>query len=137
MNQADEMLSDFARQHLTITHVGHDVDRARALREIRAGQRPDKFFDANSRLINSAEVLGTPADRPCPGCHRDSLRIIRWIHGVELGEKSGTARSVSEIRVVVDEFVSHPAGAEMSIHTVEVCPRCKWNYLLREDTLRV
>lgn len=50
---------------------------------------------------------------------------------------------------MVDNFVSQQlearrsgggkstAADEMSIHTVEVCLHCKWNYLLREDILRV
>lgn len=147
MNSVSDLLSGFARRRVEIFHVGHDVERARVLREIRLSRRRSHvYFDADLRLINSAEVLGFPAERCCPVCGKDSLRIIRWIYGVELGEKSGTARSVGEIRLVIDDFVrrfvdfpqdfSQGVSREMSIHTVEVCSLCKWNYLLREDTLR-
>lgn len=133
-------LSEFARQHLRISYAGHDLDRVRVLREIRMGHRDaQSVSDAGPHLINSAEVLGTPAQWSCPLCAKEKVRIIHWIHGVGLGEKSGTARSVKEIPSVVDAFVDAAVDSEqeMSIHSVEVCLNCKWNYLLREDNLLV
>ncbi|WP_370513546.1 DUF5318 family protein [Corynebacterium sp. 319] len=97
--------------------------------------------DAKPHLLHSADVLGDAVAGACPVCGRHRLRMIRWIHGVVLGEKSGTARNVREIRSVVDTFLDDADASadsqEMSIHTVEVCLGCKWNYLLAEDILRV
>lgn len=120
-----------------------ELERARLLSKLRGQEVAlSEVLDATSQLIASAEVLGEPCDKPCPICHQKSLRLTRWIHSKWLGEKSGTARSVREIQKVMEDFAVAHAGtgagdveAELSIHTVEVCLRCKWNFLVRHEVV--
>lgn len=115
--------------------ISHELDRRRVLRAFRTHEIPrSRICDADRALTASAEVLGTPTGRDCPVCgapgDRGALRSTRWIHGVTMGEKSGTARSLSEIRHILAGL---SPGDDVTVHVVEVCLRCGWNFLLRED----
>ncbi|WP_295643682.1 DUF5318 family protein [uncultured Corynebacterium sp.] len=122
--------------------VGKDLERARVLSQFRSGDRKASIIcDATPSLIASAEVLGQRTNRTCPVCGREKLYDTRWTHGELLGEKSGTARSVKEIDVVLADLSrgrlqSETAGVpgEISVHIVEVCLRCRWNFLIRVET---
>lgn len=130
--------------------VSHDLDRRRALRSLRRGDTARaRLCDADRALRSSAEVLGVRVDRPCPVCGGADLRESYWVHGAPMGQKSGTARSLSEIRGILATLFSEgvgqsgtdrpgtgpvgAAGSGVAVHTVEVCGRCGWNYLIRED----
>lgn len=113
--------------------VDHELDRRRTLRALsRGGMSRDEVCDATREVRASAEVLGVSAGRACPVCGAD-LRETQWIHGTAIGEKSGTARSLAEIRQLLSVL---RGGEELTVHTVEVCLRCGWNHLLREDGYR-
>lgn len=122
--------------------MGRDLERARVLAQFRSGElKALEVCDATPSLIASAEVLGQRTDRTCPICATAKLYDTRWIHGELLGEKSGTARSVKEIDVVLADLQAGRLQSEaveeteeISVHTVEVCLRCRWNFLLRVDT---
>lgn len=121
------------------TTVSHELDRRRTLRSLRQGEltRAD-VCDADRGLLSSAEVLGERVDGPCPVCGKDGLRHSFWIHGTVMGEKSGTARSLSEIDAILatlseDGAPVGPSEGGLAVHTVEVCLHCGWNHLLRED----
>lgn len=110
--------------------IDHQMDRQQLLRRVRSGEVPAaQVCTATPELISSAEVLGSVVNRPCPLCSADNLRETLWIHGAALGEKSGTARSVREIDGVVAAY------PELTIHTVEVCMTCRWNYVIRKDII--
>lgn len=130
--------------------VSHDLDRQRTLRALRQGdRRRSDVCDADRGLMSSAEVLGYRVDRPCPVCGASDLRESLWIHGAAMGEKSGTARSLSEIGAILatlfpdgvgrsaterpDAAPVGESGSGVAVHTVEVCLRCGWNHLIRED----
>lgn len=111
----------------------HDLDRRRTLRALSRGEIPrSQVCDASREVRASAEVLGVPAGRACPVCGAD-LRETQWIHGTAIGEKSGTARSLAEIRQLLSTL---GAGADLTVHTVEVCLQCGWNHLVREEWYR-
>ncbi len=88
----------------------------------------DEICDADFLLVTAARYHGVPAGMPCPICESDDLRVVQWIHGEQLGRMSGTARSTEEIEQIAE------TGREMTVHTVEVCPACKWNHLLKAVT---
>ncbi|WP_420099425.1 DUF5318 family protein [Corynebacterium sp.] len=130
--------------------VSHDLDRQRTLRALRRGERRRAdVCDADRGLSSSAEVLGTRVERVCPVCGAAALRESLWVHGAAIGEKSGTARSLSEIDAILatlfpdgvgqsatEQSGAGPAGGSgsgVAVHTVEVCLRCGWNHLIRED----
>lgn len=109
--------------------VSHQWQRRSLLRRFRAGQVPrEALCDADFLLVTAARFHGVPAPAPCPVCGSEDARVVRWVHGEELGRRSGTARSEEEIAALVAE------RGEVSVHTVEVCPRCRWNHLLSSAT---
>jgi len=115
--------------------ISRELDRRWVLRAVRAGEIPrSRVCDADRAVTASAEVLGTPTGRDCPVCGASAasgaLRTTQWIHGSAIGEKSGTARSLSEIRHIL---ASLSPGDDITVHVVEVCLHCRWNCLLRED----
>ncbi|SDM00709.1 hypothetical protein SAMN04488535_1544 [Corynebacterium mycetoides] len=108
--------------------VSHEWLRRTLLREFHAGRVPvDEVCDADFLLRAAAEYHGHDAPRPCPICGK-TMREVSWVYGDNLGRRSGTARSEEEIGRLVDEV------GPITVHVVEVCPHCRWNYLLREVT---
>lgn len=109
--------------------VSHQWEKHNLLARWRAGAiTRDTVCDADFLLIAAARYHGAPVAGACPICGSDQLREVLWIYGDSLGRMSGTARSAAEIAEIVD------SGREMTVHTVEVCPVCRWNHLLREVT---
>lgn len=107
--------------------VSHRLERARALAQYRGGQvRKEMLCDAPFVLIAASEFHGQAADYPCPICEGENVRVVYWIYGDELGKISSSARSVEEIDALASK------GLSFTVHTVEVCPDCRWNHLLSE-----
>ncbi|TNL95366.1 hypothetical protein FHE74_09680 [Corynebacterium tapiri] len=108
--------------------VSHRLTRARALREIKAGRmRASAVREADPLLIAASSFHGLPADVPCPLCGEE-LRYVRWIYGEKLGRRSGTARSEEEIAEIAQEV------GPVTVHLVEVCRACEFNYLVESMT---
>ena len=109
--------------------VSHRWERRTLLNRWHSGAATrDEICDADFLLVTAAKYHGLPAAIPCPVCESEDLRIVQWIHGEQLGRMSGTARSTEEIERIAE------TGREMTVHTVEVCPRCRWNHLLQAVT---
>lgn len=109
--------------------VSHRFARARALRLWRAGlKRTEELCDADFLLVTAGKFHGTPAGVPCPVCESADMRVVLWIFGEQLGKMSGTARDIAEIERIA---ATHEP---FSVHTVEVCPNCRWNHLLQTAT---
>lgn len=107
--------------------VSHEWQRRTTLREFKEGQLlNDEVLDADFLLRTAAEIHGEPAGRPCPVCESDALRVVKWVHDEKLGRRTNTARSDEEIARLVGEV------GPITVHFVEVCPRCRWNFLLKE-----
>ncbi|AWB85176.1 DUF5318 family protein [Corynebacterium liangguodongii] len=108
--------------------ISHEWQRRTTLKRFRAGLvRREAICDADFLLCAAARYHGTDAARPCPVCE-ETMRNVLWIYGEDLGRRSGTARSEAEIDDIVHEV------GPVSVHTVEVCLNCRWNYLLKEVT---
>ena len=88
----------------------------------------ETICDADFLLVTAGHYHGEPAECPCPVCGGDNLRIVLWVYGEQIGRASGSARNEEEIGKLVDN------GRECTVHTVEVCPDCKWNHLLKAET---
>lgn len=113
--------------------IDHELDRRRTVRSLGRGEiSRASVCDASREVRATAEVLGVPAGRDCPVCGA-SLRDTQWIHGAAIGEKSGTARSLAEIRQLLTTL---RVGDDLTVHTVEVCLNCGWNHLIREERYR-
>ncbi|MGD7002640.1 DUF5318 family protein [Corynebacterium halotolerans] len=109
--------------------VSHQWEKYHLLEQWRAGTvTRDEVCDADFLLVTAARYHGRSAGRDCPVCGSEQLREVEWIHGDSLGRMAGTARSVAEIERIA------ASGQVLTVHTVEVCPVCRWNHLLRAVT---
>ncbi len=107
--------------------VNHGLQRLHLLRRWKAGLvTTEELSDADFLLITAAQFHGYSTAKECPLCHREGLREVLWVYGGSLGKRSGTARTWEEIVSLCQE------GESLTVHTVEVCPQCGWNYLLEE-----
>ena len=105
--------------------ISHRFARAKTLAAWRANKvKQDTICDADSLLLAAAKFHGVPASTPCPICNKTNLREVLWVYGDVLKRAAGSARSLTEI----EQFAA--AGLTFTVHRVEVCTNCKWNYLL-------
>lgn len=110
-----------------LKEVNHHLQRLHLLRRWKAGElATEELCDADFLLKTAAQFHGYSTGKDCPVCGREGLRQVLWIYGIELGRRSGTARSWEEIAGIGEQ------GVPLTVHTVEVCPQCGWNYLLVE-----
>ncbi|BAU97331.1 hypothetical protein N24_3069 [Corynebacterium suranareeae] len=109
--------------------ISHQLARRQTLRQFRAGLvQKDTICDAEFILVTASKYHGQPADYPCPICGSEDLRVVLWVYGDEIGKAAGSARSEEEIEQLLKN------GRQATVHTVEVCPACKWNHLLQAET---
>ncbi|MFW8623682.1 DUF5318 family protein [Corynebacterium glutamicum] len=109
--------------------ISHQLARRQTLRQFRAGLvQKDTICDAEFILVTASKYHGHLADYPCPICGSEDLRVVLWVYGDEIGRAAGSARSEEEIEQLVKN------GRQATVHTVEVCPTCKWNHLLKAET---
>ncbi|WP_169872653.1 DUF5318 family protein [Corynebacterium cystitidis] len=111
--------------------ISHEWERRNLLRHVHAGRVPRaNVCDADFLLVTAAKFHGWASARPCPLCEAE-MRNVKWIYSEKLGRRSGTARNDDEIADITAEV------GELTVHTVEVCPSCRWNHLLVEEQARV
>ncbi|MCP1388673.1 DUF5318 domain-containing protein [Corynebacterium sp. TA-R-1] len=111
-----------------IHEISHEWQRRTTLREFRQGRvLIDEICDADFLLRAAAEHHGQASARECPICGKE-MREVTWVYSERLGRRSGTARNEDEIARLVAEV------GPITVHLVEVCAHCKWNYLLKEFT---
>lgn len=109
--------------------ISHQWARRHVLRQFREGLvSRESICDADFLLVTAGNYHGEPADYPCPVCGGNNLRRVLWVYGEQIGKASGSARHEEEIQKLVKD------GRECTVHTVEVCPECKWNHLLKAET---
>ena len=90
-------------------------DGALSLREV---------CDADVYLLRAAGFHGTVTETVCPVCRKEHLTEVSWVFGDDLGTASGSARGLDEIEQLA---LTHDA---FTVHVVEVCRSCSWNYLV-------
>jgi hypothetical protein len=57
-------------------------------------------------------------------CRKEPLTHVYWVFGDEIKHLAGSARVPDELESMAGTF------GEFSVHQVEVCRTCSWNYLL-------
>lgn len=109
--------------------VSHQLARKRLLAQVRLGAvSRESACDADFLLVTAAKFHGRASKSVCPICESHELRVVLWIFGEHLGRMSGTARDTAEIAHIAQQ------RGGFTVHTVEVCPECRWNHLLQAAT---
>lgn len=105
--------------------VHHGLERHAALVRLRRGGALDSdVCDADPYLLRAARHHGEPAGMPCPVCRDEGLVHVTYVFGDQLGPYSGRVRVSTELPAMAHEY------GEFTVHVVEVCGRCHWNFLL-------
>ena len=106
--------------------VDYALARRSALARLRAGSASlQGVCDADTYLLRAAKFHGSGTDRPCPVCRKEQVTLVSWVFGGTGGSPSGTARTEAEIAVLA------ASSPEFTVHVVEVCRTCRWNYLVK------
>ena len=106
--------------------VDYALARRAALARVRAGTVAlAQVCDADTYLLRAAKFHGVGTDRPCPICRKEQVTLVSWVFGPKVGGSSGTARSEAEIAEL------DARAPEFTVHVVEVCRTCRWNYLVQ------
>ncbi|GEE00727.1 hypothetical protein nbrc107696_11730 [Gordonia spumicola] len=106
--------------------IDYALARRATLARMRAGEIAlADVCDADTYLLRAAKFHGQSTDRPCPVCRKEQVTLVSWLFGGSAGGPSGTARSESEIGLLATR------SPEFTVHVVEVCRTCRWNYLIQ------
>lgn len=82
--------------------------------------------DAHPELVRAGKNIGDETAHPCPICSHESLKLVRYVYGDELGRNSGRVVYPTEwLKELVTEY------GFFTCYVVEVCVDCSWNHLLR------
>jgi hypothetical protein len=107
--------------------VDYTLARRAMVGLVRRGVVPTtEACDAHPELLRVGRNIGDEAGEPCPICSHDTLRIVRYVYGDELGRNSGRV-------VYPPEWLKELEGdyEQFTCYVVEVCTDCNWNHLLR------
>lgn len=124
----DKNISNDEPKVIYAHEISHEWRRRTVLKGLDQ-HRPHRF-QADHLLLAAAQHHGRDTERNCPVCSSPELREVTWVYSEKLGRRSGTARRDDEIARLVAEV------GPITVHFVEVCPHCHWNFLLKEVTAR-
>lgn len=106
--------------------INYRLARERAIMAYKSGEATrSEVCDAQSELMRNARECGQELDENCPICHEGQLVEVLYVFGPRLpaaGRCIVTPGDLERIRRRKGTFTGYD---------VEVCPRCKWNHLLR------
>lgn len=106
--------------------VDFALARRECLSRVRTGQTSlDTVCDADPYLVRAAKFHGRQTDEVCPVCRKEQVTWVSWVFGEHLGRVHGSARSTAEIQDL------DASAREFTVHVVEVCRTCRWNYLVQ------
>lgn len=105
--------------------VDYALQRRALLARLSAGEvSVAEVCDASTYLLRAAKFHGISTDTTCPVCRKEPLTHVYWVFGDCLGSIANSARSLQEIDDLAKRF------AQFTVHEVEVCRTCCWNYLI-------
>ena len=106
--------------------INYRLARGRTILAYKSGEATrSEVCDAQSELMRNARECGEPTGRPCPICADGEVVEVVYVFGPRLpaaGRCIVTDGDMARIRRRKGNFTAYD---------VEVCPRCKWNHLLR------
>ena len=112
-------------------HVDYALARRAVIRDFRRGTltRLD-VCDAHPELLRAGRHVGEDAERACPVCGLENVRLVSYVYGDKL--KGANGRCISHERELAKLGATHD---EFACYVVEVCLDCSWNHLDRRYLL--
>lgn len=106
--------------------VDFALARRECLSRVRTGRASvASVCDADTYLVRAAKFHGRQTGEVCPICRKEQVTWVSWVFGEHLGRVHGSARSAAEIQTL------DGSAREFTVHVVEVCRTCRWNYLVQ------
>jgi hypothetical protein len=110
--------------------VDYALQRRALLARLSAGEASmAEACDASPYLLRAARYHGVPTQTTCPVCRKEPVTHVFWVFGDSLGPIANSARSPQEL----DDFDAR--FSQFTVHQVEVCRTCSWNYLIASFVL--
>ena len=81
--------------------------------------------DAHPELLRAAQHVAEETVEECPVCEDAALVHVTYVFGSRLPPSGRCISSQSELAKL------NRGSAELKGYTVEVCPACSWNHLIR------
>jgi len=111
--------------------VDYTLAKRALLREFRRGLTSRlEICDAHPELVRAAKHLGKEANRSCPVCDKEELRLLAYVYADGLKDDNGRAFRVDEGLSIA---AAQPGSA---CYVVEVCLGCCWNHLAEAFVVR-
>lgn len=111
--------------------IDYRLARERTVRAYMSGEATrSEVCDAQSELMRNANACGSSLDQVCPICHDSDVVQVTYVFGPRLpaaGRCLVTDADLQRIRRSEGEFIAYD---------VEVCPKCRWNHLLRTQPVK-
>lgn len=105
--------------------VDYALQRRALLARLSAGLvSVDEVCDASTYLLRAAKYHGVATDTTCPVCRKEPLTHVYWVFGDSLGAMANSARGLAELEDLSAKY------AQFTVHEVEVCRTCSWNFLI-------
>lgn len=105
--------------------VDYALQRRALLARLSAGDvSVEEVCDADPYLLRAAKFHGVPTETTCPVCRKEPLTHVFWVFGEVLGPIANSARGPEELDELAMRF------PQFTVHQVEVCRTCSWNYLI-------
>ena len=110
--------------------IDYRLARERTIFAYKSGEATrSEVCDAQPELMRNAVNCGIPLGYRCPICHANSLVEVLYVFGPRLpagGRCIVTNKDLERIRRWEGDFTAYD---------VEVCTDCKWNHLLRTNSV--
>lgn len=105
--------------------VDYGLRRRLLLAEVSAGSVDvDEVCDADPYLLRAARYHGVMTAVTCPMCRKEPLTHVYWVFGSSVGAAANSARTPDELEELAERYT------EFTVHQVEVCRTCSWNFLI-------
>lgn len=108
--------------------IDYRMQRRALLRQVRAGEvGTQDVRDAHRELVRAGTHIGADAERPCPLCDDDRLRLVTYVFTGRAAKGKGEGGSA--IPAGKMEATLRRLG-DVKVYVVEVCLACHWHHLV-------
>lgn len=108
--------------------IDYRMQRRALLRQVAAGERGARDVrDAHRELVRAGTHIGAPADRPCPLCDEDRLRLVTYVFTGRAAKgrgEGGAAVPPGKMEATLRRL------GDVKVYVVEVCIGCHWHHLV-------
>lgn len=108
--------------------IDYRMQQRALLRRVTAGEVGlDDVRDAHRELVRAGTHIGADAERPCPLCDGDALRLVTYVFTGRAAKGRGEGGAAVPPGKMEGVLRRH---GDVKVYVVEVCIDCRWHHLL-------